>query len=68
MYECERLFGPDRGSQLHEWIEAATEDSCPCKRGDPCPLLPPGGRVPVALNLGLPLVRLRPTSGAEAVG
>lgn len=37
--ECQRVFGEARGGQICELIEAATEQACPCKAGQPCPLL-----------------------------
>lgn len=38
MYECERLFGVERGMLIREQIEAATGKPCPCSVGDECPL------------------------------
>lgn len=38
MYECERLFGADRGTQVQELVELATGELCPCKQGRACPL------------------------------
>ena len=38
MYECERLFGVERGMLIREQIEAATGKPCPCSVGDEWPL------------------------------
>lgn len=43
MKEFERLFGADRGTEIHSFIEAAL-GPCPCRDGQPCwELLPPVG-------------------------
>ena len=38
MYECERLFGISRATEIRELIEQATGEPCPCLQLQPCPL------------------------------
>lgn len=36
MYECERLFGLERGAEVQAVVERALKGPCPCKSGQPC--------------------------------
>lgn len=40
MLECERLFGAARGLEIQQLVEGAFNETCPCKQGFRCPLLP----------------------------
>lgn len=37
---CHTIFGVQRGDELLELIEETTGQPCPCRRGQPCPLMP----------------------------
>lgn len=49
MFECERLFGIAEGLKVQELIEARTGSPCPCKRNEPCLMLPTEVVVPEAV-------------------
>lgn len=44
---CDVLFGARRGELVHQMIEDAIQDRCPCLRGEPCVLLTPKGELPL---------------------
>lgn len=41
MYECMKLFGPERAELLIEMVREATGGECPCMVGKLCPLVAP---------------------------
>jgi hypothetical protein len=49
MLECESLFGAVRGEEIHELVEEATAQACPCFQGRPCPIIT--GATPIPLTL-----------------
>lgn len=40
MQVCEVVFGRERGAEVQAFLELATGHPCPCRRGQPCPLMP----------------------------
>lgn len=36
---CKARFGEVRGREIQVLVEESTGDICPCKQGQPCPLL-----------------------------
>lgn len=41
---CETIYGCERGAALQSFLESAMGHACPCKAGNPCPLMPPAPR------------------------
>lgn len=40
MQVCEVIYGCERGAALQSFLESAMGQACPCKQGNPCPLMP----------------------------
>lgn len=40
LLQCEVMMPTGRAVALQEFIEEQTGQPCPCKQGEPCPLLP----------------------------
>lgn len=40
MHTCEAIYGAKRGAQINAVLELAIGQPCPCKQGNPCPLMP----------------------------
>lgn len=56
---CQTIYGKERGAQLVAFLEQSTGEPCPCKQGQPCPLMPPEPRASAELEtLPDPLHRL----------
>lgn len=58
LYACERLFGEQRGREVHEMVETAIGGQCPCLRGDPCPITPSSTAVVEPVSLGMPFLAI----------
>lgn len=39
MFQCERLFGAERGAEIHQLVEDSLQGPCPCETGAACPLV-----------------------------
>jgi hypothetical protein len=46
MLLCEAIYGRERGAQIVALIELSSGETCPCKQGRPCPLMPVDVEVP----------------------
>ena len=40
MQVCEVIYGSERGTQVQTFLEGAMGQPCPCRQGQPCPLMP----------------------------
>jgi len=46
MYGCEVMWGDGRAAKVQALVEESLGDSCPCKRGRVCPVLPADLQLP----------------------
>lgn len=55
---CEVAMGLIRGREIQELVTEATGQTCPCRLGEPCPLLPYAG-------VEDPALKVPPVTGGE---